>query len=204
MLHRALTSSVTIASLTIALASTALAGDPGATLSQSGHDWVGAGADAAAVLPVNPGYGFSASERPSFDAGGVKQDASAAGATRTLVAQSPMAGPITLVARHRDGDEALDVTGTAPPGAAVEIVALAKISIDLPIVFLNRVDTIADGSGAFSVRLPIAPDYVQGSEILIQAQATGAASVMVSYVVGAPTSGPPITSTDVDNDRCCP
>jgi hypothetical protein len=204
MLHRALTSSVTMASLTIVLASAASANIQGATPSQSGHTWVGAGAGAAAVLSVHPGYWFSASERPSFDAGGVKQDASAAGSARTLIAQSPTAGAITLVARHIDGAEAVDVTGTAPPGAGVEITALAKISIDLPVVFLNRFDTVADASGTFSVRVPIAPDYVPGSEILIQAQAAGATSVMVSYFVGAPTSGPPITSTDVDNDRCCP
>lgn len=200
MLHRAFTSSAIAASLIMALGSSALADVPGSTLSQGQHDWVGASARAAVVSTAYPGYGFSAPEWPA-GAGGVESTTPAAGATPALVSQSPTSGAIAITVRHHDGADAVDVTGTAPPGASVEITARARISIDLPVVFLNRVTTVADASGAFSILLPIAPDYVQGTEIVIAAQAPGATPAAVSFIVGSPSSGPPITSTDVDNDN---
>lgn len=199
MLHRAFMSSAITASFIMVLGSTASAGSLGLTLSQGQHDWVGASAFATVVSSVYPGYGFSAPEGPA-GAGGVESTAPAAGATPALVGQAPEPGAIALSARRHDGAEAIDVTGTAPPGASVEVVARAMLSIDLPVVFLNRIDVVADPSGAFSVIIPIAPDYVQGTEIMITAQAPGVAPSTVSYIVGAPSSGPPITSTDVDND----
>ncbi len=199
MLHRAFTFSATAASLIITLGCTASAGVLGSTSSQGQHDWVGAYAGAAAVSSVYPGNGFSALER-SAGAGGVEQNAPAAGARPTLTAQTTP-GAIALSARRHDGAEAIDVTGTAPPGATVEIEASARLSVDLPIVFLNRIYAVADANGAFSVILPIAPDYVQGTEILIRAETPGTTPGIASIIVGPPTSGPPITDTDVDNDR---
>jgi hypothetical protein len=201
MLHRAFTSSAIVASLIMASGGSASAGVLGSTLSQAQHDWVGANAGAAVVSSVYPSYGFSASERPSFDAGGAGSTTPAASSAPVVMSQAPQAGTIALSARHQDGAEAIDVTGTAPPGTSVEITARAKISIDLPVVFLNRLTAVADSSGAFSVILPIAPDFIPGTEITIQAQAPDANPATVSFIVGAPTSGPPITSTDVDNDR---
>jgi hypothetical protein len=200
MLHRAFTSSAIAASLIMTLGSAASAGSLWSTLSRGQHTWVGASASAAVVSSVYPGYGFSAPERPA-DAGGVESTTPAAGATPALVGQTPTTGTIALSARRHDGAEAIDVTGTAPPGATVEITARARISIDLPVVFLNRLYTVADASGAFSVLLPIAPDYVQGTEVLIQAETPGTIPAVVSFIVGAPSSGPPITSTDVDNNH---
>ncbi len=201
MLHRAFTSSAIIASLIMASGGTVSAGILGPTRSQAQHTWVGANTGAAAVSSVYPSYWFSAPDRPSFDAGGVGSTTPAAGSAPVVLSQAPQAGTIALSARRHDGAEAIDVTGTAPPGTSVEITARAKISIDLPVVFLNRLTAVADASGAFSVILPIAPDFVQGTEIMIQADAPGTTPATVSFTVGPPTSGPPITSTDVDNDR---
>lgn len=198
MLHRAFTCFATIASLIMALGSTASAGIPGSTPSQAQHNWVGANAGATVVSSVYPGYGFSASERPD-GAGGVESTTPAAGAT-PVVAQAPAPGAIALSAHRHPGAEAIDVTGTAPPGASIVITARARISIDLPVVFLNRLETVADASGAFSVILPIAPDFVQGTEIMIAAETPGYTPAAISFIVGAPSNGPPITSTDVDND----
>ena len=199
MLYRALTSLAIASSLIMTFAATASAYASRSALPQGQHDWVGASVRTAAVSSVYPGYGFSAPERPA-GAGGGESKTAAAGATPVLVSQSPTTGSIVLSARRHDGAEAIDVTGTAPPGASIEITARARISIDLPVVFLNRITAIADSSGTFSVILPIAPDYVQGTEILIAAQTPGVSPASVSFTVGAPSSGPPITSTDVDND----
>lgn len=200
MLHKAFTSSAGAASLIMALASTASAGILGPTSSQEQHNWVGANAHAAVVSSVYPGYGFSAPEWPA-GAGGVGSTTPAAGAPPVRVGQASTTGTIALSARRHDGAEAIDVTGTAPPGASIEITARARISVDLPDVFLNRIDVVADASGAFSVILPIAPDYVQGTEITIAAESPGIAPAFTTFVVGALSSGPPITSTDVDNDH---
>lgn len=199
MLHRAFRSSATTASLIMASGIAASAGVLGPTSAQGQHNWVGADVRAAVVSSVYPGYGFSAPEWPA-GAGGVESTTPAAGATPVLISQSPTTGAIALSARRHDGAEAIDVTGTAPPGASVEITARARISTDLPVVFLNRMDVVADATGAFSVILPIAPDYVKGTEITIAAVAPGVTPAAVNFIVGAPSSGPPITSTDVDND----
>ncbi|HEY9085973.1 MAG TPA: hypothetical protein VIN40_08590, partial [Candidatus Tyrphobacter sp.] len=132
--------------------------------------------------------------------GGVEAQPPAAGATPAFVGQSPISGAIVLSARQHGGAEAIDVTGTAPPGTSVEITARAKISIDLPVVLLSRVSAVADPSGAFTVTLPIAPDYIPGTEILILAEAPGSTPGTARFVVGAPNFGPPIQSTDVDSD----
>ena len=200
MLHRAFTSLAVSASLIMALGGTASARDLKPAQPREQHAWVGANAAATVVSSVSPGYGFSAPEGPA-DAGGVGSGAPTASARPALVGQGSVPGTIALSARRHDGAEAIDVTGSAPPGTSVEIVARARISVDLPVVFLNRLETVADASGAFSVLLPIAPDYVQGTEILIQAQTPDMRSGVVSFIVGAPSSGPPITSTDVDNDH---
>jgi hypothetical protein len=160
------------------------------TMMQGGqHTWVGANLAASAVLSVDPGYGFSATERPEFAGGG----------GQAQIAQAPAAGgAIAISTRQVEGAQAVDVTGTAPPGTAVDIIAQARLSIDLPVVYLNEKHVVADTSGAFSVTIPIAPDYIPGTEVLILAQASGMQPGSASFVVGAPGSGPPIQSTDVD------
>jgi hypothetical protein len=193
VLHRAFLSLATLASLTIALGTTASAAD----LGQTSYLRVGTGDRVAAVLLVYPRRGFTAALQPSSVAGGTGSGTSTAGGAAELLAQAPAYGTITLTARHHDGAEAIDVTGTAPPGTSVEITARARISIDLPVVFLNRFYALADASGAFSVLVPIAPDYVAGSQVIVQADAPGDNSATASYIVGPPSVGPPIQSMDV-------
>ena len=201
MLFRSFTSSAAAASIIMALGGSASAYGLGSTASQAQHHWVGANGTAAAVSSVYPGHGFSAPERPSSDAGGAGSQTPAAGATPALIGQSPISGAISFSVRQHGGAEAIDVTGTAPPGTSVEITARARISIDLPVVLLNRSTAIADAAGAFAVTLPIAPDYIPGTEIVILAEAPGSTSATARFIVGAPSSGPPIQSTDVDNDH---
>ncbi len=107
------------------------------------------------------------------------------------------AGPsITLVARQHDGLEAVDVTGTAPPGALVTVEESAKISVDLPIVVLRRVAIAASPSGSFSILLPVAPDFTAGTELRFAANAVGVQGTLIRFIVGKPTSEPIINSMD--------
>lgn len=197
MLHKAFTSTAAVAVI-MSLGSTASAGAFGLVSSQGQHHWVDASASAAAVSSVHPGYGFSASERPEY-AGGAGHHAPAAGAAPVVVGQGTGQGAIAVTVRQHPGAEAIDVTGTAPPGTAVEITAQAKISIQLPLVFLNTATAVSDSSGTFSVTIPIAPDYILGTEVWILAQAPGTQPGTASFIVGEPGNGPPIQSTDVDN-----
>ncbi len=108
-----------------------------------------------------------------------------------------VSGPaITLVARQHDGLEAVDVTGKAPSGSLVTVVESAKLSVDLPIVVLRRVEVSASPSGDFSVLLPTAPDFTPGTELRFAASAAGAAVTTVRFVVGKPTSEPIVESMD--------
>lgn len=196
MLYRSFASAMA-AAIIATLGTTASAGAFGLASSYGQHHWVGENVAAASVSSVYPGYGFSASEGPAY-AGGASQVARATGSTPAVVGQSGP-GAIAISARQHSGAQAIDVTGTAPPGTSVEITAQALLSIDLPVVFCNSTRVIANPSGAFSVTIPIAPDYIPGTEIWILAQAPGSAPGSASFVVGAPGNGPPITSLDVDN-----
>ncbi len=197
MLYRLLASAMAAAVIT--LGSTASAGAFGLASPLGQHYWVGAKYRTTAVSSVYPGYGFSAWARPAYAGGVGSVQIPAAGGTPANVAQSAPSGAIAISARQHEGAQAIDVTGTAPPGTSVDILAQAKLSIDLPVVFLNSMTVVADASGAFSVTIPIAPDYIPGTEIFILAQAPGSTPGTASFVVGAPSSGPPIQSTDVDN-----
>lgn len=197
MLHKAFTSTAALAVI-MSLGSTASASAFDSVCSQGQHHWVDASAIAAAVSSVHPGYGFSASERPEY-AGGAGQHTPAAGAAPAVVGQGSGQGAIAITARQHQGAEAIDVTGTAPPGTAVEITAQAKLSILLPVVYLNTATAVSDSSGAFSVTIPIAPDYMLGTEVLILAEAPGTQPGTATFIVGEPSNGPPIQSTDVDN-----
>jgi hypothetical protein len=197
MLHKAFTSTAALAVI-MSLGSTASAGAFDSVSSQGQHHWVDANAAATAVSSVHPGYGFSALERPEY-AGGAGQHAPAAGAAPAVVGQGSGQGAIAVTARQHQGAQAIDVTGTAPPGTAVEITAQAELSMNLPVVFLNTAVAVADSSGAFSVTIPIAPDYIPGTEIMILAQAPGTQAGTATFIVGEPSNGPPIQSTDVDN-----
>jgi hypothetical protein len=198
MLYRSF-ASVLATAIIATLGSTASASAFGSASPFGQHHWVDANGGTPAVSSVYPGYGFSAWARPEYAGGAGSAQVPAAGGTPARVAQASSSGAIAISARQHSGAQAIDVTGTAPPGTAVDILAQAELSIDIPVVFLNSTSVIADASGAFSVTIPIAPDYIPGTEIYILAQAQGVAPGSASFVVGAPNNGPPIPSTDVDN-----
>jgi ribosomal protein L30E len=198
MLYRSFASALA-AAIIVTLGSTASAVAFGSASSRGQHRWVDASVGTSAVSSVHPGYGFSAWARPAYAGGAGSTQIPAASGKPVVIGQSTPSGAIAISARQHEGAQAIDVAGTAPPGTSIEITAQAKLSIDIPVVFLNSTSVVADPSGAFSVTIPIAPDYIPGTEIYILASAPGNIPATVSFVVGAPNSGPPIQSTDVDN-----
>ncbi len=81
-------------------------------------------------------------------------------------------GPVTISATHADGRQAAIVWGTAAPSSPVTIVAIAKISRDLPDALLSRTTTFADAEGKYHIVIPIAPLYWPDSEFIFTAQTT--------------------------------
>ncbi len=104
--------------------------------------------------------------------------------------------PVSIVAKQHDGMEAVDVTGKAPAGSLVTVVESAKMSVDLPIVVLRRVEAIASSSGDFVMQIPIAPVFTRGAELRFTASAPGAQPAAVRFIIGRPTSEPIVNSMD--------
>jgi len=67
----------------------------------------------------------------------------------------------------------ITVSGTATPGARIEIVLRAALSASLPIVVLDRVTAFTDASGAFATVLSIAPDHFYASRFIVDASGAG-------------------------------
>ncbi len=68
-----------------------------------------------------------------------------------------------------EGSDNVLVTGKAPPGALVALVLKAISSPQVPTVFLNRSFVVAARDGTFDIQLSTAPEYFQGSVIVVEA-----------------------------------
>jgi hypothetical protein len=111
--------------------------------------------------------------------------------TGQAIAQSGAAaqGQITLEARQLQGAEAINVTGTAPPGASVTITLTALISTDIPTVLVSRHDIVTDVNGRFGGVVPIASAYERGIVLTVYATAPGVAGAQAQLTTGAPNAG---------------
>jgi len=111
------------------------------------------------------------------------------GGTRAADPQAPTSapgGPVTVGVIGGVGAEAVDVFGSAPPHASVRVSLFAKISDDLPTVTLSSATAVAGSEGKYSVSVPLAPDFVRGSVVTVQAATDAGATATATYVVGAP------------------
>ncbi len=68
-----------------------------------------------------------------------------------------------------EGSDNVAVSGKAPPGALVALVLKAVSSPQVPTVFLNRSFVVAASDGTFGIELSTAPEYFQGSVIVVEA-----------------------------------
>lgn len=116
-----------------------------------------------------------------------------------LAAQSPNASAISVSAERYDGTEAIDASGTAAPSSIIQLVLKAKLSWDLPLVTLNRMLVATDDQGRFSVRMPLAPNYVETSVFYLEALGTEGELGHAAFTAGRLYNGKPIPLTDDAN-----
>lgn len=76
---------------------------------------------------------------------------------------------ITLQIHPHAGAESLDISGTAPAGSAIDLFLYGTVSTDLPIVRLNHLKAQAGPSGTFSITVPVAPNFIRGSVVTVEA-----------------------------------
>jgi hypothetical protein len=99
-------------------------------------------------------------------------------------------GSIVLHVQPLKGQEALLVTGDAPPSVPVRITLLGTLSSDLPNVLLSRHDIISSPAGTFQAIVPIASDYFRSSFIHVLATSVpGVTSASAQILVDAPNAG---------------
>jgi hypothetical protein len=99
-------------------------------------------------------------------------------------------GSIVLHVQPLKGQEALLVTGEAPPSVPVRITLLATLSSDIPNVLLSRNDIVSNTDGTFQAIVPIAPDYLKQSFVHVLATSLpGVDSASAQILVDAPNAG---------------
>jgi hypothetical protein len=99
-------------------------------------------------------------------------------------------GSIVLHVQPLKGQEALLVTGEAPPSVPVRITLLGTLSSDLPNVLLSRNDITSSPAGTFQAIVPIASDYFRNSFIHVLATSVpGVTSASAQILVDAPNAG---------------
>jgi len=99
-------------------------------------------------------------------------------------------GSIVLNVTPLKGQEALLITGQAPPSVPVMITLLATLSEQLPNVLLSRHVLTAGPDGKFQAIVPIAPDYMRDTFIHVLATSTpGVVSASAQLLVHEPNAG---------------
>lgn len=76
----------------------------------------------------------------------------------------------------------ITVSGSATPGARVEIVLRAALSASLPIVVLDRTAAFADASGSFATVVSTAPDQFYASRFIVEASGAGDVAPTVAKI----------------------
>lgn len=76
----------------------------------------------------------------------------------------------------------ITVSGSATPGARVEIVLSAALSASLPIVVLDRTAAFADPSGSFATVVSTAPDNFYASRFIVEASGAGDVAPTVAKI----------------------
>lgn len=108
--------------------------------------------------------------------------------------------PITIGVTGGEGSETIRVWGNAPANSLVRIALYAKISRDLPTIFVNASQTVASSAGSYLINVPIGPDFYRGSTLVVRATSTSGATVATTYVIGAPNPGVSAPNADAVSD----
>ncbi|MBV8636609.1 MAG: hypothetical protein JO322_00865 [Candidatus Eremiobacteraeota bacterium] len=86
------------------------------------------------------------------------------------------------------GWEGIWVIGSAPVYSEVFLDVTEVVSRDLPVISIGSYRVVADGTGAFSQAIPVAPAYLQNAVITVHAQLAGAAARSVTTTYRAPNA----------------
>ncbi len=97
-------------------------------------------------------------------------------------------GTLTLTVHPHTGAQSLDISGTAPAGEAVDLVLYAAVSADLPILRLNHVVAQAGPDGKYVMTVGVAPNYIAGSVITVEATTPEGASAVAKTILQPPGS----------------
>ena len=109
---------------------------------------------------------------------------------RAEVIAGGIQGSIVLNVTPLKGQEALLITGQAPPSVPVMITLLATLSEQLPNVLLSRHVLTAGPDGKFQAIVPIAPDYMRDTFIHVLATSSpGVTSASAQLLVHEPNAG---------------
>lgn len=95
---------------------------------------------------------------------------------------------LTLAVHPHAGAESLDISGTAPAGQAVDIVLYGTVSADLPLVRLNHFIAHAGSAGTYALTVGIAPNFIRGSVLTVEASTPDGATASARMAVQAPGS----------------
>jgi hypothetical protein len=99
-------------------------------------------------------------------------------------------GTIALEVHPLVGQDALLVTGQAPPSAPVMITLLGILSSDLPNVVVSRHTLQTEADGRFQAIVPIGPDYTQGSYLrVIATSEPGVTEASAQVEIAPPNAG---------------
>ena len=101
---------------------------------------------------------------------------------------SAAGGTLTIAVRPHAGSESLDITGTAPAGAYVDLVLYGTVSADLPVVRLNHLSAQAGAAGTYALTVAVAPNFVRGSVLTITASTPDGASAVARTTILGPDS----------------
>jgi hypothetical protein len=115
-----------------------------------------------------------------------QQKATEVEAAQSETNQAQLHGTIVLNAVPLKGQEALLISGEAPPSAPVLITLLATLSYDLPNVLISRHTLTAAPDGKFQAIIPT-DDYTRGSFLHVLAtSAPGVTPASAQILVDAP------------------
>jgi hypothetical protein len=111
-------------------------------------------------------------------------------------------GGITVSVGPVQGREAISVSGKAPAMAPVTLTLFATVSKDLPDIFINRRDVLADSSGHYTAMVPIAPDFWRGTVLTVTASSpdvTSTATTKTIVIVPNPNIEVALPADDLPN-----
>jgi hypothetical protein len=108
----------------------------------------------------------------------------------TMPAEPVAAPPIlTIATKYVDGAEAIDISGSGPPGFPVSVVLTARMSRDIPIVTIGRATVLVGPDGRYDTVVPAGSTTLQNTTFIATASGRGIVSVTAQINIQKPNPG---------------